>query len=125
VSVGRTVTVQTLDHGPVVLVEPDWCVAVHEDGNHRSGIRHDGVEYAAAVTTPDGEQIEFLRANLQQFPFSESGSRAVSVVVDINGDHPEFDPAGLWDLASTLTGYALHTLLPLREQLRAIEEETR
>ncbi|MEU6312361.1 hypothetical protein [Streptomyces sp. NPDC047014] len=121
-SAARAVTVQTLDHGPVEFVEPDWCVAVHVDGNHRSGIRHDGVEYAAAVTTPEGARVEFLKANLQQFPFAEHGSRDVSVVVEIDGEHPEFDAAGLWDLASALTGYALHTLLPLREQLRAIQE---
>ncbi|MEJ8645273.1 hypothetical protein WKI68_36875 [Streptomyces sp. MS1.HAVA.3] len=51
-SAPRIVTVQTLDHGPVVLDEPSWCVIEHQDGNHRSGIRHDGVEHAASVDVP-------------------------------------------------------------------------
>lgn len=119
----RTVTVQTLDHGDVVLDEPSWCVAEHPAGNHRSGIRHDGVQHVAAVDVPGRGRVEFLAANLSQFPFAEHGSRDVKVVVEIDGEHPEFDPAGLGDLAAAITAHALYGLLPLRARLQALEED--
>ncbi|MCY0931187.1 hypothetical protein OTB20_34400 [Streptomyces sp. H27-H1] len=122
-SAPHTVTVQTLDHGPVVLEEPSWCVAVHADGNHRSGIRHDGVEHAASVEVPGRGRVEFLKANLSQFPFAEYGSHDVKVVVEVDGDHHEFDPAGLGDLAAAITAHALYGLLPLRDRLHALQEE--
>ncbi|MCX4780125.1 DUF6907 domain-containing protein [Streptomyces sp. NBC_01264] len=117
----RTVIVETLDHGLVVLEEPSWCVVDHPAGNHRSGIRHDGVQHAAVVEV-EGRRVELLRANLTQFPFSESGSRDVKVVVEIDGEHPEFDPAGLSDLAQAITAHALYGLLPLRDRLQALQE---
>lgn len=116
----HTVTVQTLDHGPVVLEEPSWCVIAHPDGNHRSGIRHDGVEHAASVEVAGRGRVEFLKANLTQFPFSEYGSREVTVVVEIDGEHAEFSPAGLSDLAQAITAHALYGLLPLRDRLQAL-----
>lgn len=119
----RTVTVETLDHGPVVLEEPSWCVIAHPDGNHRSGIRHDGVEHAASVDVPGRGRVEFLKANLTQFPFAESGSRDVKVVVEIDGEHPEFDPAGLGDLAAAITAHALYGLLPLKARLQSLGEQ--
>lgn len=117
------VTVDTLDHGPVVLEEPSWCVVEHPAGNHRSGIRHDGVQHVAAVDVPGRGRVEFLAANLTQFPFAEHGSRDVKVVVEIDGEHPEFDSAGLGDLAAALTAHALYGLLPLRARLQALQED--
>jgi hypothetical protein len=119
VTAPRTVTVQTLDHGPVALIEPPWCVIEHQDGNHRSGIRHDGAEHAATVNLPGRGRVEFLKANLSQFPFAEHGSRDVAVVVEIDGEHAEFDPAGLGDLAAAITLHAVH-LRTLAGQLGAI-----
>ncbi|MFD6939661.1 DUF6907 domain-containing protein [Streptomyces goshikiensis] len=112
---------QTLDHGEVVLDEPSWCVVEHADGNHRSGIRHDGVEHAASVDVAGLGRVEFLKANLTQFPFAEHGSRDVRVVVEIDGEHSEFDAAGLGDLAASITAHALYGLLPLRARLQALE----
>lgn len=119
-SAPRRVTVQTLDYGPVVLDEPSWCVVEHADGNHRSGIRHDGVEHAASVDVAGRGRIEFLKANLTQFPFAEYGSRDVRVVVEIDGEHPEFDAAGLGDLAASITAHVLYGLLPLRARLQSL-----
>lgn len=121
-SAPHTVTVETLDHGPVVLEEPSWCVIEHPAGNHRSGIRHDGVEHAASVDVPGRGRVEFLKANLTQFPFAEHGSRDVAVVVEIDGEHAEFSPAGLGDLAVAITAHALYGLLPLRDRLQALRE---
>ncbi|MFF1413359.1 DUF6907 domain-containing protein [Streptomyces sp. NPDC058289] len=120
-STPRTVAVETLDYGPIVLEEPSWCVVDHPAGNHRSGIRHDGVQHTAVVDV-DGRRVELLRANLTQFPFSESGSRDVKVVVEIDGEHPEFDAAGLGDLAASITAHALYGLLPLRARLQSLQE---
>ncbi|MER6252340.1 hypothetical protein ABT224_13370 [Streptomyces sp. NPDC001584] len=120
-SAPHTVTVQTLDHGPVVLVEPSWCVVEHQDGNHRSGIRHDGVEHAASVNVPGYGRIDFLKANLQQFPFAEYSSRDVTVVVEIDGEHYEFDSDGLGDLASVIATHVLCGLLPLQARLQSLE----
>ncbi|WP_330330343.1 hypothetical protein OHS33_11775 [Streptomyces sp. NBC_00536] len=121
-SASRTVTVETLDHGPVTLDEPSWCVVGHPAGNHRSGIRHDGMRHVAAVDIPGHGRVEFLAANLTQFPFAESGSRDVKVVVEIDGEHPEFDPASLGDLAAAITAHALYGLLPLRARLQALQD---
>ncbi|MFE3580545.1 DUF6907 domain-containing protein [Streptomyces vinaceus] len=120
-SAPRTVAVQTLDHGLVVLEEPSWCVAVHPDGNHRSGIRHDGAEYAATVDVPGRGRVGFLKANLCQFPFAEYGSREITATVEIEGDYYEFDAAGLGDLAAAITSHVLYGLLPLRARLHALE----
>ncbi|MFK0217739.1 DUF6907 domain-containing protein [Streptomyces vinaceus] len=122
-SAPRTVIVQTLDHGPVVVVEPDWCVIEHPDGNHRSGIRHDGIEQAATVDVPGHGRVSFLKANLCQFPFAEYSSRDVKVAVEIDGECPEFDSAGLGDLAAAITAHVLYGLLPLRARLQALQEE--
>ncbi|MFG2413325.1 DUF6907 domain-containing protein [Streptomyces goshikiensis] len=119
-SASRTVIVQTLDYGEVVLDEPSWCVVEHPAGNHRSGIRHDGVQHAASVDVAGRGRVEFLRANLTQFPFAEHGSRDVTVAVEIDGEHHEFDPAGLGDLAAAITAHALYGLLPLRARLQSL-----
>lgn len=117
------VVVDTVDHGLVEVDEPSWCaIDEHPAGNHRSGIRHDGVRHAASINVPGYGRIEFLAANLTQFPFAEHGSRDVTVVVEIEGEHHEFDPAGLGDLAAAITAHALYGLLPLRDRLRALQE---
>jgi len=121
VSAGRTVTVQTLDHGPVMLDEPSWCAVEHRDGNHRSAIHHEGTEHAASIDVPGYGRVKFLTAFLSQFPFAEFGSRDVTVVVEIEGEHHEFGSAGLGDLAAALTSHALYGLLPLRKRLQALE----
>ncbi|MFD5673694.1 DUF6907 domain-containing protein [Streptomyces sp. NPDC127040] len=114
------VVVDTLDFGPIEIPEPSWCVIEHPAGNHRSGIRHDGVQHSASVEM-DGRRLELFKANLQQYPFG-SGSRDVKVVVEIDGEHPEFDPAGLGDLAAAITAFALYGLLPLRDRLQALQQ---
>ncbi|MFJ9340226.1 DUF6907 domain-containing protein [Streptomyces sp. NPDC101733] len=116
-------TVQTLDHGPVTFPEPSWCAVEHPDGNHRSGIHHEGTEHRASVDVPGFGRVEFLTAFLSQYPFAEHGDRGVSVAVEIEGEHHEFDPTGLGDLAAALTAHALYGLLPLRDRLQALREE--
>jgi hypothetical protein len=123
VSAPRTVSVQTLDHGLVAFECPSWCVKPHLDGNHRSGIHHQGVELPASIHIPGRGDVPFLTAFLSQYPFAEHGDRGVWAAVEIEGEHYEFGPAGLGDLAATLTSHALYALLPLRARLQSLQGE--
>ncbi|MFD5511375.1 DUF6907 domain-containing protein [Streptomyces sp. NPDC127051] len=123
-SAPRIVSVRTVDHGVVDLPEPAWCVKVHQDDVHRADIHHQGVEQPAVVDVPDTGPVRFLTAFLSQYPFAEHASRGIAVAVEIEGEHYEFDPAGLGDLAATLTAHALYTLLPLRARLQSLGEES-
>ncbi|MCC0099430.1 hypothetical protein K7B10_32580 [Streptomyces flavotricini] len=122
-SAPRIVSVRTVDHGVVELPEPAWCVKVHRDDVYRADIHHQGVEQSAVVDVPGTGPVRFLTAFLSQYPFAEHGHRNVAVAVEIDGEHYEFDPAGLGDLAATLTAHALYTLLPLRARLQSLSEE--
>ncbi|MFJ7154637.1 DUF6907 domain-containing protein [Streptomyces sp. NPDC101118] len=115
------VTVLTADHGPVTFPEPNWCLGVHPDGGARADIHHQGAEQPGTFTVERYGRLEFLTAFLSQYPYAEIGSRRVTVAVDINGDHVEFNSGDLGDLAASLTAHALYTLLPLRARLQALE----
>lgn len=119
-----TVTIQTVDHGPVVLPEPSWCAGGHRDGVHRADIHHQGTEHAASIDVPGTGRVPFLTAFLSQYPFAEHASRAVTAAVEIEGEHYEFDPAGLGDLAASITAHALYGLLPLRARLQSLAGES-
>ncbi|MFD3698518.1 DUF6907 domain-containing protein [Streptomyces sp. NPDC058646] len=119
----RTVSVRTVDHGVVDLPEPSWCLGIHSDDVHMADISHRGEELSASVDVPGYGRVPFLNAFLSQFPFSEFGNRGVTVAVEIEGEHHEFDPAGLGDVAAALTSHALFVLLPMRRQLRALLDE--
>jgi hypothetical protein len=123
VSAPRIVTVRTVGHGVVDLPEPSWCAGSHRDDVHRADIHHEGAEHAASVDVPGTGRVPFLTAFLSQYPFAEHGSRHVTVAVEIEGEHYEFDPAGLGDLAAAITAHALYVLLPLRGRLQALEGE--
>lgn len=118
----NTVTVRTVDHGVVDLPEPGWCVKAHRDDVHRADIHHQGVEHAAKVDVPGTGRVSFLTAFLSQYPFAEHASRCVTVAVEIEGEHYEFDPAGLGDLAAAITSHVLYGLLPLRARLQSLQE---
>jgi hypothetical protein len=66
----RTITVRTLDHGPVTLTCPAWCTGVHDDDVHRADVSHDGTEH---VIAPAGR--EMFRALLTQAPYSGTDRR--------------------------------------------------
>lgn len=66
-----TVTLQTLDHGEIVVAEPAWCLG--HDGEtvgHRADITHNGAWTAAGVDV-DGDRVEFLRARISHAPLTE------------------------------------------------------
>lgn len=73
---------------------------------------------------PGTGRVPFLTAFLSQYPFAEHASRLVTVAVEIEGEHYEFDPAGLGDLAASITTHVLYGLLPLRARLQSLGEES-
>ncbi|MGW8506303.1 DUF6907 domain-containing protein [Streptomyces sp. CLCI03] len=119
----RIVSVRTVDHGVVEVPEPSWCAIAHRDDIHRADIHHQGVEQPATIHIPGTGDVTLLTAFLSQYPYSEHGHRGVWAAVEIEGEHYEFGPAGLGDLAATLTAHALYTLLPLRARLQSLQED--
>lgn len=111
----RTVTLDTLDHGPVTLSEPGWCTG-HSGHQpcHRADIAHTGTEHHFAF---DGEQL--LVAMLTQNPLAENQS-GVGVYVEQTDYTRTLDPAGLRQLAAALTVHAMH-LRTLADELAAIK----
>jgi hypothetical protein len=113
VSETRTITVRTVDHVPVTVTCPAWCVGGHEDGGYRSDILHTGPDINLVFRGHD-----IADAGLVQSPFAQSGtpefgSPTPGVSVSLVGR--TLDPAGLYELAAALDGYA--------DQLRALADE--
>lgn len=106
----HTVTVNTLDHGPVTVPCPMWCVGEHPDGGHRVDIAHYGVDHHIKVNTIHGPR-DVLTAVLAQYPFTDRPTAApgnalhVSVQL-LDGDSYPFDVAGLHQLAAELVDAA-------------------
>lgn len=99
----RTITVPTIDRGPLVLTCPSWC-AGHDTRipQYQADLSHTGPEHAFRF---NGEQL--LLALLTQYPFG-SGSRETGLYVEQTGFARTLDPAGLRQLAATLTVHAVH-----------------
>nr|WTB31092.1 hypothetical protein OG781_17825 [Streptomyces sp. NBC_00830] len=119
-SAGRTVTVQTADHGDVTLPEPSWCTGVHQEGGHRSDISHHG--RPTTVTLDDGTLL--LQAQLAQFPYSVRDT-APYVALELGDAEGEYDQAALQDLARKLLTFAAVIVPELRVRLAAAVEEAR
>lgn len=99
----RTVTVPTIDQGPLVLVCPPWC-AGHDTRipQYQVDLGHTGPEHAFRF---EGDLL--FKAMLTQHPFG-SGSRETGVYIEEGGFARTLDPAGLRQLAATLTVHAVH-----------------
>lgn len=105
-SVPRTVTIVTADHGPVTLPEPSWCLGSHPDGGARIDVTHVGAEHAFTVPTRSGPAVLLLAA-LESRPFvGDSFLRGPFVGVEIGGDWYETGLAGLEAMADALTAHA-------------------
>lgn len=114
----RTVTLTTLDHGPVTLPEPAWCTGhTGHKPECRVDLIHFGAEHSFAF---EGEQL--LIARLAQSPFFEDG--ATGLYVEQTGYARTLDHTRLRMLAAALTVHAMH-LRTLAGELAAIEEAGR
>ncbi|MGC9536550.1 DUF6907 domain-containing protein [Streptomyces sp. UG1] len=116
----RTVTVHTLDHGPVTFTCPTWCASTHddEDGGYRTDISHDTPEIQLTV---NGRTVG--HALISQAPYAERGTRAVQAFVTVTyGEDGGYSPAGMYDLAAAMDGHA-DRLRDLADQLARILAE--
>ncbi|MCX4824865.1 hypothetical protein OG883_34435 [Streptomyces sp. NBC_01142] len=116
-SPGRTVTVQTSDHGPVTLPESSWCTGVHPAGGARSDISHNGQPLEVFL---EGEVL--ASGQLCQWPYSILG-RVPFVAVEFAGGEHEYDQDDLQQLAARLATFAAVTIPELRARLAAAIEE--
>ncbi|MFJ2741855.1 DUF6907 domain-containing protein [Streptomyces sp. NPDC087440] len=105
-SAPTTVTVHTVDHGPVTIPEPAWCLGVHEAEAYRVDIEHQGVEVVVKVATPCHGEVTALSMALVQRPFS-STERRVMAAVDLGGEWHEFDGAAMVRLSEELARFAV------------------
>ncbi|MFJ3093588.1 DUF6907 domain-containing protein [Streptomyces hydrogenans] len=115
----RTVTLSTLDHGPVVVPEPSWCLG-HADHVpcERVDLSHAGTEHRLAF---DGEEL--LVAMLSQDPHAKTPERrATGLYVEQTGWAATLDADGVRRLAATLTVHAMH-LRQLADQLARLGNE--
>lgn len=88
----RTVTVLTLDHGPIAVPEPDWCTGhAGEPVDYRDDLCH-----ARPVPTRTA-----LVAELVAYPFGRHPVEA-SIYIEIDIPGRTLDPAGLEALACDL-----------------------
>ncbi|WP_060880906.1 DUF6907 domain-containing protein [Streptomyces scabiei] len=102
----RTITLPTIDHGPVTLTCPAWC-AGHDDhrpDTHRADILHKGPDITLTFRA-----AEVITAGLAQSPYAtlvapELGGRTVGVSVYPPGR--TVTPIDLYGLAASLDSYA-------------------
>ncbi|TRV81746.1 hypothetical protein FKN01_00040 [Streptomyces sp. 130] len=111
----RTVTVPTLDHGPVVMTEPAWCAGhADEPTELRCDTGHTGTPHPLMY-----EGLELAYSVPVQDPFAPSGRRSVGVLVELGPLANRLTPAELDVLAGLLVDYA-GTLRRLARQLSAL-----
>lgn len=113
-SAGRTVTVHSVDYGPVTFVCPPWCLTVHVDGGYRADICHAGPATALAFR---GEQL--WHAETVAYPYAERLPRGIGVYVAQTDYAGTFDPDGLDGLAEAFVEHAA-ALRHLARELAAL-----
>ncbi|MCT9107939.1 hypothetical protein N4G69_20255 [Streptomyces mirabilis] len=105
-STRRTVTIHTVDHGPVTIPEPSWCAGRHRDGGARVDITHVGPEQPLTLPTRDGPAVHLV-ASLESRPFvHDTFLRGPFMDIEIDGDHYPTGLAGLERMADTLAAHA-------------------
>ncbi|MEU6768632.1 hypothetical protein ABZ916_39745 [Streptomyces sp. NPDC046853] len=115
------VTLQTLDHGAVTVVEPSWCTGHEgEPVGHRADITHNGPVVVARVETECHGTVEFLQTHLSWAPFAELRPEPYPVVAVEVGNGHDFGPEGVRRVAKALLGHAgrLHRFADDLESLR-------
>lgn len=117
----RTVTVDTIDHGPVTVPEPFWCVGRHPAGEFRADLAHEGEVELLLADTRHGP-VKVASACLYQRPFAEYTTQAVTVAVEFDATH-EFDSASLAGLADSLVAWSVGPLHDLITRLQLLDGE--
>lgn len=97
----RTVTLETIDHGPVTFSCPTWCVGHGWQMGHpvyRDDVTHNSIRVKAAADTYSHGYETVLRTWMSWAPFVELVPR-VAVEVDLTGD---FEAEEIGHLAGVL-----------------------
>ncbi|MFG2837046.1 DUF6907 domain-containing protein [Streptomyces zaomyceticus] len=115
----RTITLSTLDHGPVSLPEPGWCTGhANRVPGYRIDLTHTGAEHTFAFASDT-----LLVAMLSQDPFvTDPERRRPRLYVEQTGYSASLDPAEVRQLAAALTVHAMH-LRTLADQLTTLRAE--
>ncbi|MER5200049.1 DUF6907 domain-containing protein [Streptomyces sp. NPDC002755] len=115
----RTITVPTLDHGPVTLTCPLWCAGHDSAAQHRTDISHTGPDQPLSLPTARGPVTHLITA-LEQRPFTPDPlAKHPYLNVCINGDWYPCDPTALHAMADVLTAHA-YTLHARAAHLRTL-----
>ncbi|MGW4434710.1 DUF6907 domain-containing protein [Streptomyces sp. NPDC004596] len=86
-SAPRTVTLETIDHGPVTFEEPPWCIGHHwQQDIGRNDITHRSVRVKAPADTYSYGMQQLLQVWMSWAPFVELVPR-VAVVLDLLGEY--------------------------------------
>lgn len=84
----RTIVIDTVDHGPVEIVEQPWCIghAAELGGlTSRDDITHNSVRVKAGADTDRHGWLPMMHARISWAPFRELVP-IVSVVLDVEND---------------------------------------
>ena len=115
----RTVTLPTLDHGPVTLVCPDWCSGHDTAPQYRSDLFHESREQQLDLPVRGGS-VELLAVAFEQRPFVEAWPGTTPFVnVGFSGDYHPVRVDGLEAMADALEQHAA-TLREYADQLHAL-----
>ncbi|MET7779587.1 hypothetical protein ABZU94_29825 [Streptomyces mirabilis] len=112
----RTITLPTTDHGPVTLDEPTWCTGHpnHHTDDLRADIHHSGSDVSLTWRGHHITDACIVQSPFTEIDIPELSSRTPGVSVSVIAR--TLDPAGLYDLAAALDGYA-DQLRDLADQL--------
>lgn len=93
----RTVTIDTVDHGTVVLPEPAWCTGHGWQPNpYLADVTHYSVPVKASAMTEGDGLVELLVARISHAPYSVQQPEphpVVALVLDVEGTFSAQDTA--------------------------------
>jgi hypothetical protein len=86
VTVSPTITIDTIDHGPVEVDEPAWCIGHHWQRDiGRDDITHRSIRVKSGTDTETRDWLPMLTACISWAPFRELVP-VISLVLDAEGD---------------------------------------
>ncbi|WP_406507618.1 DUF6907 domain-containing protein [Streptomyces sp. NBC_00212] len=118
-----TVTVPTLDHGPVTLSCPVWCRGHEAAPKARVDLGHESDDFLMLVPVPGGHAT-LMTAVFEQRPFTaRPPGTGVFLNLEIDGQFHPLGPDGVAEIADTLSTVAVDLRVLSRRLARYIAEE--
>lgn len=97
-----TVTVPTVDHGPVTLGCPVWCIGHADTPKHRADLGHESADFLLTVPVQGGH-VTLMTALFEQRPFAtRPPGTAVFLNLEIDGQFYPLDTVEVADVADAL-----------------------